>query len=103
MAIGNIFRYITVDGNIEVLAQDSYTPLISSNYKEILKGRDHEVTLFLCFMDYKKVFGCECCEELWIILIQLGISVHLVQLGNLIMNRYTKITESYFEYSNSLF
>ena len=44
------------------------------------KAREHQRDLYMCFFDYKKAFDCVDHERLWVILRDMGVSVHLIVL-----------------------
>ena len=44
------------------------------------KGREHQRDLYMCFIDYKKAFDGVDHEILWVILRDMGVSVHLIVL-----------------------
>ena len=44
------------------------------------KAREHQRDLYMCFIDYKKAFDCVDHEILWVILRDMGVSVHLIVL-----------------------
>ena len=44
------------------------------------KAREHQRDLYMCFIDYKKVFDCVDHERLWVILRVMGVPVHLIEL-----------------------
>ena len=44
------------------------------------KAREHHIDLYMCFIDYKKVFDCVDHERLWVILRDMGVPVHLIVL-----------------------
>ena len=44
------------------------------------KAREHHIYLYVCFIDYKKVFDCVDHEGLCVILRDMGVSVHLIVL-----------------------
>ena len=44
------------------------------------KAREHQRDLYMCFIDYKKVFACVDHKILWVILRAMGVPVHLIVL-----------------------
>ena len=52
------------------------------------RAREHQQDLYMCFIDYKKVFDCVDHEIMWIILAEMGVPAHLVVL---LRNMYTQI------------
>ena len=44
------------------------------------KAREHQIDLYMCFIDYKKAFDCVDHEILWAILGDMGVPVHLIVL-----------------------
>ena len=44
------------------------------------KAKEHQIDLFMCFIDYKKAFDCVDHERLWVILRDMGVPVHLIVL-----------------------
>ena len=44
------------------------------------KAREHQRDLYMCFIDYKKAFGCVDHERLWVVLRDMGVLVHLIVL-----------------------
>ena len=44
------------------------------------KAREHQIDLYMCFIDYKKAFDCVDHEILWVVLRDMGVPVHLIVL-----------------------
>ena len=43
-------------------------------------AKEHNWNVYMCFIDYKKVFDCVDNERLWVILKEMGVPVHLIVL-----------------------
>ena len=56
------------------------------------KARDHQIELFMCFVDYKKAFDCVDYQILWYTLKDMGVPEHLiVMLRNLYTNQESTV------------
>ena len=64
-------------------------------------ARDHQIELFICFIDYKKEFDCVDHQRLWCTLKDMGVPDHLiVVLRNLYTNQKSTVWTEYGETSN---
>ena len=65
------------------------------------KAREHRRDLYMCFIDYQKVFDCVDHERLWVILRVMGVPVHLiVLLRRLYANQEATIRTEFGETEN---
>ena len=55
-------------------------PISSGNLLIIKKAREFQKNIYLCFIDYAKAFDCVDHNNLWNILKEMGIPVHLTCL-----------------------
>ena len=65
------------------------------------KAREHQRDLYMCFIEYKKVFDCVDLEQLWVVLRDMGVPVHLiVLLRRLYTNQETTVRTQFGETDN---
>jgi len=53
------------------------------------KMREHQLPLYMCFVDFKKAFDCVSHEQLWLSMVEMGYPAHII---NLITELYRKQT-----------
>ena len=62
------------------------------------KTREHQIDLYMCFIDYKKAFDCVHHERLWVILRDMGVPVHVrVLLRRLYTNQEATVRTEFGE------
>ena len=61
-------------------------------------AKEHNMNVYMCFIDYKKAFDCVDHERIWVILKEMGVPVHLiVQLQKLYTKQEATIRTEFVE------
>jgi len=45
------------------------------------KAREHQQPLYMCFVDFKKVFDSIFHDKLWVTMMDMGYPLHLIKLA----------------------
>ena len=65
------------------------------------KAREHQRDLYMCFIDYNNAFDCVDHEQLWVVLRDMGVPVHLiVLLRRMYTNQYATVRTEFGETDN---